>query len=129
MMVTEQMFLDISPYRAHIAEALAYAGDTHSVDDVATMIAAGSLQLWPGPASVLVTEIVEYPKHKALHFFLAAGRMATVRALSEIALDWGRQQGCTRATLVGRKGWSRSFLTSRGWTVSPVICMEKRLDV
>jgi hypothetical protein len=125
--MTPEMFLDISPYRSHIQSALVHAGDTHSVDDVGAMIAAGHAQLWPGPASVLVTEIVEFPRPKTLHVFLAAGRMAEVLALSQIALDWGRRQGCARATLAGRKGWDR-VLTTRGWTVSPLVFMEKRLD-
>jgi hypothetical protein len=125
--MTPEMFLDISPYRSHIQSALVHAGDTHSVDDVGAMIAAGHAQLWPGPASLLVSEIVEFPRHKALHFFLAGGRMAEVLALSDIAIDWGRREGCSRFTLAGRKGWAR-VLASRGWTVSPLVLME-RTDV
>ncbi len=124
--MNQQMFLDISPYRAHIAEALAYAGDTHSVDDVATMIAAGHAQLWPGPTSLIVSEIVVEPRSKTLHFFIAAGRMAEVLALSHIVLDWGRMQGCTRATFAGRPGWVR-VLAKSGWTPKPLVFMEKAL--
>lgn len=76
---------------------------------------------------MLVTEIVEFPRHKTLNFFLAAGQMAEVLALSEIVLDWGRMQGCTKATMAGRKGWSR-ILASTGWSVNPLVLLEKPLD-
>lgn len=124
MRLDPNVLLDISPYRAHISAALRYAGDTHSVDDVAAMIDAGHAQLWPGPSSLIVSEIVVSPRHKTLHFFLAAGRLAEVKALSKIVLDWGRQQGCTRASLVGRKGWSRVLPE---WSVSDLILMQRAL--
>jgi hypothetical protein len=125
-MISEQMFLDISPYRAHIQSALRHAGDTHSVDDVGAMIAAGHAQLWPGPASLIVSEIVVEPRSKTLHFFIAAGVMAEVLALSHIVLDWGRMQGCARATFAGRPGWVR-VLAKSGWTPKPLVIMERAL--
>lgn len=119
--------VDFSDYRTHIAAALVHAGDTHSVDDVAAMIAAGHAQFWPGPASCVVTQVIVDPKITSLHFFLAAGVLRELRAMTPHILDWGRMQGCTKATLCGRKGWARSFLTARGWTVSPLILMETSL--
>jgi hypothetical protein len=119
--------LDFSRYRVQIQSALDYAGDTHTVDDVADMIAAGRAFLWPGPASVIVTELVEHPRQKLLHFFLAAGVRRELAAMTPYILAWGRSQGCTRASLVGRKGWQRTFLKDTGWAVSDLVIMERAL--
>lgn len=119
--------LDFSRYKRHISSALVYAGDTHSADDVLAMIAAGALTGWPGPDSVIVTEVITYPRQKLLHFFLAAGVRRELAAMTPHILDWGRSQGCTRASLVGRKGWQRTFLRDTGWTVSNHVLMETDL--
>lgn len=118
---------DISAYRVHIEAALAWSGDTHRYDDVRSMIAAGRLQFWPGPASCIISEIIEHPRKRTLHLFLAGGSLPELHAMLPLLLDWGRTQGCTHASLFGRKGWARSFLSDEGWTVNPCVLMEKPL--
>lgn len=112
--------------RPHIEAALAYAGGTHTFEDVAAMIETGRLQFWPGVGSVIVTEIIEYPQRRTLHFFLAGGNLDELRAMLDPILEWGRALGCTAATLTGRKGWARSFLASEGWN-HELVCMSKEL--
>lgn len=119
--------LDISRFRPHISAALAYSGGTHQYEDVAEMIAAGRANLWPGPESVIVTEVIQHPREKHLHFFLAAGNRRELAAMHPLVCDWGRAQGCTKASLVGRKGWQRTFLAGAGWRVSDLILMERAL--
>ena len=53
--------IEIERCRSWIEAALAYAPGTHTFDDVAGMIEAGRLQLWPAMHGCLVTEIVDYP--------------------------------------------------------------------
>lgn len=104
-----------------IAAALEHAGGTHTMDDVRDLIDEGRLQLWPGERSAVVTEIVEYPRAKDLHFFLAGGDMDEMRRMRPVIEQWGAAMGCTRVTLAGRRGWARSFLGGEGyqerWTV------------
>lgn len=118
------MTLPVSRSREYIASALVHAGETHSADDVLDMIAAGHATLWPGPASVIVTEVIDHPKARLLHFFIAAGDRSEIDRMTPIILEWGRGLGCTKATLIGRRGWSRSL---PGWRVSPLVMMEKDL--
>ena len=40
--------------------------------------------------------------------------------------EWGRVQGCTRKSFVGRLGWARSWARSHGFTVEGV-AMEGEL--
>jgi len=115
----------VSDFRHHIAAALRRTGDHHTYEDVAAMIADGDAQFWPYLHSCVVTEVLVEPDHKRLHFFLAAGRRHELEAMQPVILEWGRSRGCTRATLVGRKGWQRSFLAQSGWTVSPLVLMER----
>ena len=111
-----KLALDVSRYRPQIEAALVYADATHAYDDVARMIAAGELQLWPGPASCIVTEVIRFPRKTVLNFFLAGGTLRELEAMAPLVCAWGKTQGCDAATFTGRKGWARTFLTRQGWT-------------
>lgn len=108
----------IEEYRALIESALAHGWGTHNFEDVVNDCARGMLQFWPGPHSVIVTEVITYPRFKALRIFLAAGTQAELEAMSPPIIEWGREQDCTRMEIMGRKGWARSFLARSGWDTS-----------
>lgn len=105
----------IEQYRALIERALAYSGGTHTFEDVAELIVSGKAQLWPAQRGVAVTEIVEYPRKRVLHVFLAAGDMDQLLDMIDAAADWGRSQGATAMTMSGRMGWLR-VLDKHGFT-------------
>jgi hypothetical protein len=64
----------------------------------------------------VITEVIPYPRQRDLHFFLAGGDMQELRTMYPKIIEWARGQGCSRATLAGRAGWLRSFLTrEEGW--------------
>jgi hypothetical protein len=87
-----------------------------TLEAIAEQITEGTMQLWPGERSAVVTEILQRPRAKVLYFFLAAGEMDEVQRLYHLILAWGKARGCTRASFVGRYGWARSFLTKEeGW--------------
>ena len=111
--------------RPHIEAALQYSGGTHTFEDIREMVSTGRLQFWPGPHSAIVTEIIEYPRQRTLHYFLAGGQMAELRAMLPEIDAWGRAQGCTSASLAGRPGWSRSFLQHEGWSSHLVVMMKE----
>jgi hypothetical protein len=108
--------------RPVLQPALDLAGGTHTLDDVESMVTDGRLQFWPGPSSAIITEIIEYPRQRTLHYFLAGGDIAEIEAMLPNIEAWGRSHGCTSASLTGRHGWSRSFLTKKdGWTPRAVV--------
>lgn len=92
----------------------------HTLGDVLDMIQRGDVQLWETKGAVLVTEIHRYPRSSVLHFWLAAGELDEVVALSHVAMAWGREQGCQRATLAGRRGWERA-LAGEGWSAEATL--------
>jgi hypothetical protein len=94
--------------KAWIAAALPYSYGTHTIEDVEQQIAAGRLQFWPGEKCAVVTEIVDYPRLRALNFFLVGGDLAELIEKMEPAIvDWAKALGCTRVAQTGRKGWGR----------------------
>jgi hypothetical protein len=107
---------DIFTYRRHIEAALKYADDSHSFEDIVAGVEAGQLQFWPGPNSVIITEILTYPNYRALNFFLAGGDIRELETMYTPIEGWAQERGCDRAVLTGRKGWERTFLTAKqGW--------------
>ncbi len=104
----------LSDYRPQIEAALVYADASHTYDDVAAMVAAGQAQFWPGPASVVITEVVAFPRKKVLNIFLAGGVMREIWELMPIIEAWAKAQGCVSAQVIGRKGWGR-VLARDGW--------------
>lgn len=119
--------MDIQQARQYIEGALVYAKGSHTFDDVVAEVEAGGLQFWPGIGSAILTEIIEYPQYRVLNFFLAGGNRAELEAMYPLIEAWGRTQGCTRAAMLGRKGWERTFLTQKeGWTQT-LVAYEKVL--
>lgn len=116
-------FERLQPY---IEAALAHDGG-HSIDDVRKGIEDGNYVFWPGANSAIVTEILDEPQRRTLHFYLAGGNLPELEAMYPIIEEWGRERGCTRVSTLGRPGWTRSFLTRRhGWHQSAVL-LEKSL--
>ena len=97
-----------------LVEALARAGGTHTIHDVLDQCQEGKARMWHREGAVIVTEVYEYPQTKVIHFWLAGGELKSVIALSREVLDWARANGCKRATLAGRKGWTKA-LASEAW--------------
>lgn len=119
---------DITEYRELIERALKHDRPTHSFEDVEKAVEEGRALFWPiGEHSVVLTEITEFPRFKCLHIWCAAGRMEDIERAAPVILDYGRHMGCEKATLVGRKGWLRSFLTKTGWTDTELVTMSKDL--
>lgn len=112
---------------SRMRQALEYAGATHTVEDVLHSVEMGEAMLWHSDGGILVTEVYEYPLKKVLHCWLAAGELEAVIDLSRQALEWAKEQGCTTATLTGRKGWLR-VLGAEGWRATPLVMMEREVN-
>ncbi len=101
--------------RHQVESALEYSEGTHTFDDIADGVAKDRFQVWPGIKSVVVTEIIVYPRIKNLHYFLAGGDLDELKLMRPHIERWGKSLGCTRVTLAGRKGWAKTFLRDEGY--------------
>ena len=102
--------------RQHVEAALEYSGGTHNFEDIIEMVDKQQLQLWPAKDSVVLTEIIVYPRLKNLHYFLAGGDLDELSRMRPLIESWGKSLGCTRVTLAGRRGWAKTFLKDEGYS-------------
>lgn len=116
----------IEANRAHIEAALAYGGGTHTFEDVRDGILSGRMQLWPSPRGCAVTEIVQYPRKRVIHCFLAGGELDQIIDGIESVIAWGKSQGCESLTISGRNGWAK-VLQPHGF-VQTLVTLERAFD-
>lgn len=116
-----------SVVRRLLDAALAYSGGSHTVEDVLAGVRDGTMQLWHRPNALIVTEVITHPRQQIVHIFLAAGKMDAIEALADEIEGWARAVGCTKARLVGRRGWTRSFLQRTGWRDTEYVTLERDL--
>ena len=62
----------------------------------------------------IVTEIVVYPRVKAINIFLAGGELDQILDMDADVKAWAKDQGCTVAQMSGRLGWKKP-LAPLGW--------------
>ena len=114
-------FEHLERLRHHVEAALEYSGGTHEFDDIVEMVGKNQLQVWPASQSIVLTEIIVYPRLKNLHYFLAGGDLDELSRMRPMIESWGKSLGCTRVSLAGRRGWAKTFLKDEGyspqWTV------------
>lgn len=109
--------------RPWIEAALAESAGTHDMADVVSGLVEGEYQFWPGERSACVTEIVEYPRRKALIFWLAGGDLEDMMTnIEPVARAWGEEHGCNLflGNAVDRPGWARALSKygyAAGWRV------------
>jgi GNAT superfamily N-acetyltransferase len=94
--------------RPYVEAALARAGGTHDIDDVARLIGEGRAHFWPGRRCAVVTEFYDYPRLRACNLWLLGGELKELLALRPAIEAWAKAQGCTRILGGGpRRGWAR----------------------
>lgn len=117
---------ELERHRTRINEALAYGDDAYSFDDIAEGVLSGRFYLHSLPNSLIILEIIQYPRMKALHGFLAAGDLEEILAAVPELEKAATQLGCSHASVAGRPGWKKVY-ENLGWSQAAVV-MSKRLD-
>jgi hypothetical protein len=95
-------------------KALAQAGNTHTIADVMQRIEQNRACCWTNGDSVVVTEVLVYPRLRAVNYWLGSGNLQECAALQPDIDAWARTEGCTVATATGRMGWLRVIKTPLG---------------
>lgn len=106
--------------KGYLQPALDYAGNTHTLADIAAGVASGRYHFWPGEKSAAITEVWEYPRARHLIVFLAGGDLHELVAMVPSFMSWGKHLGCTKIVECGRPGWER-VLGNQGWKREAVV--------
>jgi hypothetical protein len=88
------------------------------VADVVKLVREGRAQFWSFGDGAITTELHDFPRMRAVHFWTISGAMADCLALENDILPWAMEQGCTMATATGRRGWGR-VAGPTGWRSQP----------
>ena len=112
--MSETMDSELERCRPWIESALALSGGTHLFQDVVECVKLGTMQFWNAPKGCMVTEILNYPRKKVFHIFLAGGDLAQIKDFSDSAIHFAKLNGCTAMSLAGRRGWVKA-LADLGW--------------
>ena len=107
--------------------ALDVAGKTHGPEDVARAVEEGRMQAWTAGDSLVVTEVLTFPKARALNVFLAVGNLDEVMSLQPALEAFGREHGCKVMRMEGRRGWAQ-VLPRHGWKQDKKVIYERTLS-
>lgn len=106
-----------------LERALARTG-THDIVDLVRQIKRGAAQVWEHGDSVVITEVLAYPRTKTLHYWLVAGDLEDIMALEPDIEEWARGQGCIRFEAYGRPGWDR-VAKHAGWRPQAMLWVKE----
>lgn len=116
------------PYRVMLESALEFAGGTHLFEDIVQAVNEGRMHFWPAEKSCVVTEVVCYPRARAIHIFLAAGDLMEIKGMDSTFQEFGRALDAKFITLSGRRGWTKA-LDDIGYKLSHVSMYKEIEDV
>lgn len=105
---------------AKLERAIAQDGGMTTLPDVVQAIRDGRAQFWQEGETVAVTEMLRYPRGKAVRYWLTAGNIRQACALLPKIEDWARERGAERAEALGRKGWT-PFARRYGYAPSAIL--------
>ena len=88
-------------------DALSYSNGTHTIEDIKEAVACGKMQFWPGVNSVIVTELIQFPRKKACNVFAAGGSLKEILIMRAFIEAWAKDNRCDFIQCSGRKGWDR----------------------
>lgn len=98
---------DVNRCKKWIVDALEYAHNSHSFEQVIDIVKRGDAQFWAFPDSAIVTEIIEYPQRRTLRFWLAGGNLKRLLDVEPKIRKWSILYQCEAVEIIGRKGWEK----------------------
>lgn len=92
--------------------AIPYCDGKYEISDIKNFIKSLEMQLWcgfdnTGLIAACVTQVIIYPRCKRLLISFMAGKRLDEMIEEQPILEFGKQMGCDKAEICGRKGWVR----------------------
>lgn len=95
-----------------IQRAVDRANGSFDINHAWSEIMRGNAQFWPGERSAVITKIEVHPSGiKSVLGWLTGGEdLEEIAALEARISTWAKNtMGCTRAEIIGRRGWMRAL--------------------
>jgi hypothetical protein len=109
--------------------ALKSAHDERTTDDIYLDVLAGRKQFWPGEDSAIVTQLLTHANGvKECNILLAGGTLGTLEKMLVDVERFARANTASVITVMGRRGWERSFLTREAGFQPIATLYRKELD-
>ena len=99
----------MEPYRALLERALAHSQGTHLWEDIVEAVEEKDMFFWPGKRSAAITEVLDFPRKRCMHIFLAAGDMEELKEMEPCFVEFAKHFECDFVSLSGRARWQRSL--------------------
>ena len=97
----------------------------YELSDIREMVLGGTLQLWTFQDTAALTEVITYPRTRAINVFLVAGKMGDCLSLLPRIENFATVLGCSAITGIGRRGWE-GHLKDLGFEVESSYMKELR---
>ena len=105
---------DDAAMKRKLEQALCHAGNTHTLADIAALLAKGHAQWWCNGDGAVITEIFDHPQIRVVNYWLVAGKLGACLDLQAPIDAWAAGLGCVGATASGRRQWT-PVLQRHGW--------------
>jgi len=73
------------------------------------MVEDGKAALHVGKGCAVVTQEMELPAGKTLHYWLAGGDLHELQEIEKRVSRSAKNSGCVTATIIGRRGWAKAL--------------------
>ena len=113
---------DVNRCKKWIVDALEYAHNSHSFEQVIDIVKRGDAQFWAFPDSAIVTEIIEYPQRRTLRFWLAGGNLKRLLDVEPKIRKWSILYQCEAVEIIGRKGWEKVL---KGYEPTAIVLVKE----
>ena len=113
---------DVNRCKKWIVDALEYAHNSHSFEQVIDIVKRGDAQFWAFSDSAIVTEIIEYPQRRTLRFWLAGGNLKTLLDVEPKIRKWSILYQCEAVEIIGRKGWEKVL---KGYEPTAIVLVKE----
>lgn len=99
-----------------LRKALAYAGNTYTLDDILHEIREGAMQSFVKGDTWIVTQFADYPRKRYLEIVFAVGEIQDVKDMLPDLEDFAKLNLADGLRVFGRPGWARQFeIDKAGW--------------
>lgn len=115
--------------QGQLQEALDYGHETRTLEDVRREVETGRMQLWRSDDSAMITQLLTHDSGTVeCSIFIAGGSLEGLQALLPEVETFARRNRATCMTVLGRKGWERSFLVRESGYTPMAVLFRKDLD-